>query len=127
MKLYISVFLIALAIGAGASTACIHPKGLSPVGVSAFNKHRVIDVLDLIRNVAVDGEKATPQVVTTPNMLKVVKAHRSILLVIDATDTGWKDATGTALDQLLNDLPKPTADMLRPYVTAAKAIIKEIG
>lgn len=117
---YLSLLLVAFVFSSCASA----PINLSPAGVEAFNKTRLIKSLDVFRDIAIDGNKTTPSLISTATTRKVVTYHRSALLVINAS--GVKAITTVSLDEVIKDLPKSEADLLAPYIALAKVVINEV-
>jgi len=119
---YFSLLFVALTL---ISSSCASaPSSLTPVGVEAFNKTRVIKGLDVLRDTAVDANKTVPPLISTDTTRKVVTYHRSALLVINTS--GVKAITLVSLDELVKDLPKTEADLLAPYIALTKVIINEV-
>ena len=102
------------------------PPELSPVGTQAFHKTRVIKALDLLRDVAIDGEAQSPKVFSTADTRKVVLYHQSALRIIQATDSGWQAAVGTSLDEVVMRLDPAAQPKVAPYVLLVKTLLAEI-
>lgn len=106
-------------------TSCASaPTSLTPAGIEAFNKTRVIKGLDVLRDTAIEANKTVPPLISTDTTRKVVTYHRSTLIVINTS--GVKAITLTSLDELIKDLPKSEADLLAPYIALTKVIINEV-
>jgi len=118
---YLSLLLVLFLFVSCATTL---NTGLSPAGVEAFNKTRVIKSLDALRDVAIEGNRTNPPLVSTATTRRIVTYHRSALLVIDSS--GVKAITTTTLDEILKDLAKKESDALAPYFSLAKTIINEV-
>lgn len=117
---------ISLLILVGLTISCASAsKNLSPQGIEAFNKTRIIKGLDVIRDTAVDANKTVPPLISTATTRKIVTYHRSSLLIVNAQ--GAKALTTTSLDELVKDLPKSESDLLAPYISLAKVIINEVN
>lgn len=102
------------------------PPNLSPAGAAAFQKTRVIKALDLLRDFAIDGEAATPQIVSTDTTRKIVTAHASILKVMDVAGAGWQQLVSTSLGEVVNNLPAVDRPKVAPYVALVQAILLEV-
>jgi hypothetical protein len=114
------------------SSACAVPASfggrstaqLTAPGVQALHTVEAVKALDLVRDTAIDGEAA--KVIPTDTTALVVKAHKSILIVIRTTPGGWKPAVIATLEQLKKDIPARDATQLGPYIDAAISIIKAV-
>lgn len=102
------------------------PPDLTPQAQQAFYKTEALKGLDLLRDFAIGGEATTPKVIPTATTRDVVETHRSIVLVMRAADTGWRDAVSTALDELLNRRTDTEKAKFGPYVALVKSLLKEI-
>jgi hypothetical protein len=110
-----------------ASPGCQHaPPTLTPQATAAFHGTQAIKGLDLFRNFAVDANKQVPPLISTPTMLKVVKYHRSSIILIHDIPTGWKKTVLDGLDETLKDLPAAESQKLIPYVALIKGILAEV-
>jgi len=127
MKVVLRWMLLSLCCFTPVSTGCAKaPPSLSPAGAAAFQKTRVIKGLDLLRDFAIDGEAATPKVVSTDTTRTIVEAHQSILKIMDAAGNGWQALVGTALDEALTRVKDPDRAKVAPYVALVKAILLEV-
>src|SRR5690349_18119193 len=121
MKIWLLCFLLTLSVG------CTHPPPtLSPQARTAFQNTRVIKGLDLLRDTAIDANAQVPPQLSEVTTRKVVTYHRSALLIIHASGSGWQSAVQTGLDELLRDLPPVDQTLLTPYVTLLKVILSEV-
>ncbi len=114
--------LIVLAM---ASSACPKaPPNLSPTAQREFYATRVIKVLDIVRDFAIDGEAAG--VVSTNDARTVVLWHKSAVQVAQVGGANWQTLVSTTLDAAVQNLsPKTKADVA-PYVALIKAILAEV-
>lgn len=122
MKTLALILLLSLAPAACAPP----PPHLSPTSTTAFQKTRIIRVLDLLRDTAIDGSSEVPPVLSTATARKVVQAHQAALKAIQASDTGWPQAVSVILAQLSHDpslLPEE-AQRLAPYFALAAELLK---
>lgn len=116
-----------LLIGFLALPSCAKaPPNLGPEAARDFQKTRVIKALDLLRDFAIDGEAAQPQVVPTALTRKIVQYHQSTLRILDAAGTGWKALVGTSLDEFVANLAPAERSRVAPYVGLVKAILAEV-
>lgn len=120
LKTRIGLLLISISFAACASA----PTGLSPKGVEAFNKTQIIKSLDTLRDIAIDGEKTEPKLISTDTTRKIVLYHRSALLIIDAQ--GAKAITLVSLDEVVKNLPEKEKNTLGPYIDLVKIVIKQV-
>jgi redox-regulated HSP33 family molecular chaperone len=86
----------------------------------------VIKALDLARDFAIDGEAQTPKVVSTKTTRDIVQWHQSSLKVMQASDSGWVQAVGSGLDEVVNKLEPGEKQKFTPYVSLVKAILTEV-
>lgn len=118
------VFVLCLALSA---VSCTHaPPTLTPKATEAFHGTEAIKGLDLLRNFVVDANKQIPPLISTPTMLKVVKYHRSALVLIHDIPNGWKATVLTGLDEVVKDLPAAESQKLIPYIALIKGIVQEV-
>jgi hypothetical protein len=120
MKFKILILIAVLTAGCASA-----PVYLTPAGIAAFNKTRVIKGLDVIRDTAVDANKTIPPIISTATTRKIVEFHRSTLVVINVN--GVRDITTASLDELIKNLPQSEKDLLTPYVILAKTILNEVN
>lgn len=116
-----------LFVGVMESCATVHQPvtaNLSPTGLADYNKTRVIQVLDIIRDAAIDGEKVGA--FSHADTVNIVTFHKSTVQVIAATATSWKAAVQTALDALLTHLTPAGRAKVSPYVPLVTAILEEV-
>jgi hypothetical protein len=108
-------------------TSCVKPPPtLGPVAAADFQKTRVIKGLDLLRDFAVDGEAAKPQVVSTDLARKVVTYHKAALQILDAAGSDWRTIAGTSLDAFDATLSQTEQQKLAPYVALVHSILIEV-
>jgi hypothetical protein len=103
------------------------PPSLGPVAAQDFQKTRVIKGLDLLRDFAIDGEAATPKVVSTATTRQIVTYHQSALKILDAAGSDWKAVVGTSLDALVPALPEKDRPKVAPYVALVKGLLQEVN
>jgi hypothetical protein len=104
------------------------PPSLSPVASSAYKKTQVIKVLDLLRDTAIAANAQAPPLVSTATTRKIVEAHKTALLTIQGSDTGWAVAVGVLLAQLSHDpsfLPEEV-QRFAPYFEIASQVLKQV-
>jgi hypothetical protein len=102
------------------------PPNLSPAASQAFQKTRVIKALDVLRDFAIDAEAAVPQVLPTATTRKVVQYHQSALKIMQATDSGWKEAVAAGLTELVATLAPDERAKFTPYVTLVQTLLREV-
>ena len=130
--LLLTTLLSVLAFSTGWTAACAIPVALggrstaqlTAPGVQALHTVEIVKVLDVVRDIAIDGEAA--KVIPTPTAVIVVKAHKAILVVIRQSPNGWKAQVLVALDQLKADIPSKDAAQFLPYINAAISTIKAV-
>lgn len=130
------VIFLAVAIGMGALTmpACAgNPApandptvNLSPSGKASYQATKVVKALDLLRDVAAEGEKQNPKIVSAQTALKVVGYHRQVVRTIGAVPDGWKAVALAGLDELQKSVPAAEWSKLEPFVNLLKTLYAEI-
>lgn len=108
------------AIG-GRSTANLTTAG---GGVQALHGVEAVKYLDIVRDLAIDGEKIGT--VKTATAALVVKWHRAAITTIDATPGGWKASVLAGIDQLSTAIPPNEQALFAPYILSAKTIIQAV-
>lgn len=108
------------AIG-GRSTANLTAAG---GGIQALHGIEAVKYLDIIRDLAVDGEKIGK--VKTSTAAAIVRWHRAAITTIDATPNGWKPSVLTGIDQLSATLTPEEHTLFDPYILSAKTIIQAV-
>ena len=97
---------------------------LTTPGIQAMHTVEVVKALDLVRDIAIDGEVA--KIIPTATARIVVQAHKSMIDVIRATPDGWKASVLAALGQLSKNIPANDVAQFGPYISAATNIIKAV-
>lgn len=103
------------------------PPNLSPVGVAAFHAHEVVKVLDLVRDTAIAAEAQNPKLLSTDTTAKVVTWHHSALVTIKTVPYGWQGSVQAGLDEVSKNLPASERSVLGPYLSMARAVIREVA
>jgi hypothetical protein len=126
---FLAVFLLYAIAGAAmvGQVGCAKaPPQLGPVAAADFQKTRIIKALDLLRDFAIDGEAATPKVVSTDTTRKIVTYHQATLKILDAAGSDWRTVVATSLDALVPTLPAADRAKVAPYVGLVKGLLTEI-
>lgn len=100
------------------------PPTLSPTGQREFYATRVIKVLDIVRDFAIDGEAAG--VVATNDTRTIVLWHKSAVQVASSVGANWQTVVSTTLDSTVANLKPETKTKLAPYVALVKAVLAEV-
>jgi hypothetical protein len=119
-----AVFLVALALVVADCAKA--PPSLSPVGVRAFHASRVVEVLDLVRDVAIAAEAVTPKLLSTDKTRLIVEWHRTTVASAGALVSGWQAGALAGLESWVGQLNDAELAVVRPYVILARAIIAEV-
>ena len=110
------------------TSACVPPPPqLSPAATRAFTNTRVVRILDLVRDTAIDANAQVPPLLATDSTRQIVQWHASALRIIQAANSGWVATVVTSLEELGKDLPAKDAALLKPYFAMAQAILKEVS
>lgn len=118
--------IVGVAIALMGSNCTPPPPNLSPQATTAFYGTRVIQTLDVVRDLVVSANKQTPPVVATADMLKIVTWHRSALVIVHTAPAGWKAAVQAGLAETVKDLPPPEQALLAPYVALVNTVLAEV-
>lgn len=124
-QLIVSLVLILGLVGCASNpTPAPSPtRDLSASGMAAYNAAKVVQALDLIRDIAIDAEKQTPKVISTDATRKVVLYHQSALKTINAVPGGWKPVVMTGLTELEGQLAAGDKEKLAPYISLLKSLL----
>lgn len=116
--------LLFVLLAAGCAKA---PPTLSPSGAAAFNALRVVRVLDLVRDTAIDAHAQTPPLIATEHTRAIVRWHAATLKTIAAVPDGWRATVLAGLVTLEQDLPPDVWAKIAIYVTLVRTVIQEVG
>lgn len=117
--------VLVLAVLSTAASCPKAPPNLTPAAVSAFYGTRVIQTLDVIRDLAVSANKQTPPLVSTPHMVTAVTWHRAAITVVHTAPAGWKATVHTGLDETLKTFAPAERQLFAPYVALIHAVLAE--
>jgi hypothetical protein len=120
-RLRLVVLVVVLASG------CTHAPPLTPQATTAFYGTRVIQTLDVIRDLAVSASKQTPPVVKPADMRTIVTWHRAAIVTVHTAPAGWRVTVETGLEETLRSLPPETRTLLAPYVALVHAVLAEVS
>lgn len=122
--LLIAAALAAASCALPASYAGRSTAQLTTPGIVALHSVGVVKVLDVVRDVAIDGEAT--KVITADDAKKIVEAHKAILQDIKAAPTGWKQTVLAAIYNLRGQLSASALAIVGPYIESSLAIIKAV-
>lgn len=118
-------FLMVGLLALPSSSCAKAPPNLTPSGKAAFQKTQVLKSLDLLRDIAIEAESSG--ILKTPDARKVVQYHKDTVLIMQASDLGWKAAVQSGLDALVRELPAEAGQKIAPYVALLKAVLAEVS
>lgn len=121
------LLLCALTVSSCALPAAIGGRStakLTTPGIVALHTLEVVKVLDVLRDVAVDGEAA--RIIATEDARKIVTTHREILLAAKEAPNGWKPTALTALYNLRQHLSPAAMAHVEPYIEAVLSLLKGV-
>ena len=98
---------------------------LSPSGIAAYQATRVVKSLDLLRDIAVAGEKS--KAVSADTALKVIAYHRQVVRTIGTVPDGWKAVAFQGLDEVQHNIPAGDWQKLLPWISLLKTVYAETG
>ena len=97
---------------------------LTTPGIVALHGLEVVKALDVLRDLAIDGEAA--KIIATSDARQIVTVYRSVLLSLKELPGGWKVTVLTALTQLARDLSPSARAQAGPYIDSAVLLIKAV-
>lgn len=113
---------------AGCSAVTKAPPTLSAQATTAWYGTRVIRVMDLLRDTAIDAAKTKPKpLVSHQTMIQVVTWHRTAIDIVHASPLGWQRAVLAALDGLKNQVQAEDKPMLAMYIALVENTLREVG
>jgi hypothetical protein len=126
-SLYAALLLMAL-VTMGMQGCASAPPNLSPVATNDYKKTQVIKVIDLVRDAAIDANAQNPPLISTATTRKIVEAHKTALLTIKGSDSGWASAVGVVFAQLSRDPSFLPAEVSRlaPYFAVVAQVLGQV-
>lgn len=119
------LILVVALLSFGGSMACASaPITASQPAQVAFRNTQVVNSLNTLADIARDAN--AQGVLANETTGKIVQFHKSALLTINASASGWKAAVLQALTEVQNNLTADEKYLLGPYFTLATTIIKEV-
>lgn len=122
----IASIILASTLGVGCSHSTAPVTSPTTPVVTIAQAQKVIAVLDVLRDTAVAMNAQNPPLLSNSATAEVVKVHASIVAVIAAGPTGWKNVALTTLLQLQVDLPAADYAKIAPYVIVASSAIAAV-
>lgn len=119
------VLLLLSACASNPPAATDPTVNLSASGRAAYTATKVVKSLDLLRDIAVAGEKQTPKVVSADTALKVLAYHRQVVRTIGTVPDGWQAVALQGLDELQRAVPSEEWQRLAPWLTLLKTVYAE--
>ena len=127
MRRWIGLLLFFALIGAPAcGTGYRPPPTLSPKAQVEWQGTRIIHAIDAVRDLAQDGTKTTPPVISEATATKVTVWHRAAIITIHDAPAGWAHTVDTGLSQLIASLPPTEKQQLAVYLTLAQTVLKDV-
>jgi hypothetical protein len=116
--------LSALLLVVALSTACgKNAPVLTPDAQVAFNKVRVINALNLLRDIAVTANNQTPPVISADTLAKVQEYHTAAITITEASSHGWAVTLVTGLNEFVKATPEHEQTVLAFYTELVKSIL----
>ena len=115
--------LIVFAIVFLSACASNAPPNLSPQAAQAWRGTRVIHVLDVFRDAAIDANAQTPPLLSTDLTRSIVKFHAASLEIVKNGPTGWIEMLRLGLREVQKRLTGRERELLDPYVTLVLAVL----
>lgn len=116
--------IVAITLSA-ASCANNAPPNLTPQASVAFTNTRVIKGLDTIRDIASEGNKQIPPLVSTQTTRQIVRFHRLAIVTIHA-GPGWKAQVTAGLNAALVGANPGELALLQPYLVLVSTLLNEV-
>jgi len=111
----------------GLSACANHaPPTLSPQAAAAWYGTRIIQNLDLLRDVVQDANKQVPPLVSVETARKVTLYHQSAITIVHDAPNGWKAGVQSGLSELQHNLPSNESRLIGPYVALLQTVLQEV-
>ena len=121
-----TALLLLLLVFAPACQALHAPPHLGPAATAAWQGTRVIKSLDVIRDIAVDGNAQNPPVFSTELTRALVNWHMSAITIVHSAPAGWPQMIQVSLTELQKRLTPAEQRQLNPYLALAQILLKEL-
>lgn len=102
------------------------PPNLSPQASVAWDGLKVIRALDVIRDIAIDGNAQKPPIFSTATTRIVVDWHTAAITTVHAAPAGWALTVQTGLAEVAKVLPPVEQQQIGPYLTLARLVLQEL-
>jgi hypothetical protein len=122
MRRIILAFCLVSFTGCGA----VPPPTLTPQAKVAYQARRVLDVLRVVRDVAIDAEAQTPKLISTADTRKILNWHESLVKAIDAAPDGARATVAASLTDLQKDIAPSAWARLAPYVALVRSVMEGV-
>ena len=100
------------------------PPNLTPQATIAFQNIEIQKSLDLVRDIAQDGNSQNPSVISVSTTRKITLWHESALKILNARTVGWKITLMVGLNEVVKDMPQKEQQILSPYLGLVKELLK---
>jgi hypothetical protein len=118
------VFCLFFALGVALDQGCAKaPLNFSPQATAEFQNLQIGKAIDLVRDIAQDGSRTNPPIVSRASALKVTNWHTAIVKTLDARGPNWKTEVTTGMTELLKLLTPAEQETLRPYFSLVGTVI----
>lgn len=95
-------------------------RNLSAAGRAAYQTTKIVKALDVVRDVAAEGEKQ--HIISPQSALKVIAYHKQTVKTMAAVPEGWKAEALAGLDQLKENLTADEWKQIEPFVTLLQTL-----
>lgn len=97
---------------------------LTTPGIQALHTVEVVKVMDVFRDVAIDGEAV--KVIATSDARIIVEAHKAALQILRELPNGWKAVVVKGLEEAKGKLSPNAKINVGPYIDSAISVIKAV-
>lgn len=97
---------------------------LTQPGITALHTLEVVKVLDVIRDLAIDSEKA--KFISVNTTRRIILFHQAALQTIQSLPNGWREIILTSLKSLDSVLTVEEKKIIEPYILAAMSLIEKV-
>jgi hypothetical protein len=113
------------ACGANPSPQTDPTRNLSPEAKAAYQTMKVGKALDVIRDVAAEGERQ--HLISAQSALKVIAYHKQVVQTMAAVPEGWTAVAIAGLNQLKQDLTVDEWRQIEPFANLLLALYQTFG
>jgi hypothetical protein len=111
------VLVVALGVACGKNAPVVTPDAQQ-----AFDKVRVVNALNLLRDIAVVANAQTPPVISDATLVKVNTYYNAAIGTVNASGHGWAVTLSVALDEVVKTFPEHEQGALGFYTGLLRSL-----